>query len=77
MAGYESPAFGPFYLAVDHVGGVSEVGGTYAALNLQTGPGTYAGVVYALSNDRSVANGDSVWFYISAGWDTLKAFGGR
>ncbi|HEY9898822.1 MAG TPA: hypothetical protein V6D00_06535 [Pantanalinema sp.] len=77
MAGYESPAFGPCYLAVDHVGGISEVGGTYAALNLQTGPGTYAGVVYALSNDRSVVGGDSVWFYISAGWDTLKAFSGR
>lgn len=77
MAGYESPCLGPCYLAVDHLGGVSEVGGTYASLNLQTVPGTYASLVYALSNDRSTTSGDSVWFCLSANWDALKALGGR
>jgi hypothetical protein len=75
LAGYESPAFGPFYLALDHIGGVSEVGGTYVALNLQTVPGTYVGLGYTFCNDRSASNFDSALCYISTGWDVPKAFG--
>ena len=34
ILGYESPAFGPFSIGIDHIGGVSEVSTTNVALNL-------------------------------------------
>jgi hypothetical protein len=44
ILGYESPAFGPFSIGIDHVGGVSEVGSTNVALNLAPIDGAVLGV---------------------------------
>lgn len=51
MAGYESPALGPWSLAIDHVGSVSDYGGTNVALHFETGSGTYLALGYAFGND--------------------------
>lgn len=51
LAGYESPTFGPFYFAVDHVGGASEIGGTNVALGLFPVEGVTWNVGASLGND--------------------------
>lgn len=51
MAGYETPALGPWYLAIDHVGGLSDYSGTNVALHLETTDGTTLAVGYAFGND--------------------------
>lgn len=56
LGGYESPALGPCSLAIDHMGGLSDYGGTNVALNVRTAEGTYATVGYAFGNDTTSAS---------------------
>jgi hypothetical protein len=55
LAGYESPPFGPFGLAIDHVGGTSEVSSTNVALNFAPMEGVTWAVGASFGNDRGRA----------------------
>lgn len=77
LGGYESPAWGPASLAVDHVGGVSELGATTLGLNLQVNPGTFLGVGYTMGNDRAAVPPDAAYVYLSSAWSLLPAKEGR
>jgi hypothetical protein len=76
MGGYEFPAWGPFALAVDHISGVSDLGGTNVALNLQLGAGTFLGLGYTMGNDRAHP-ADSVFAYLFSFADLAKLFRGE
>jgi hypothetical protein len=52
LAGYETPALGPMSLAIDHVGGVSEVSSTNVALNLTPAEGVTWAFGAFFGNDR-------------------------
>lgn len=69
MAGYETPRVGPAYLAIDHLGGISEIGGTFMALHVETAPGQWLGLGAAFSNDRATAVPDAVHVYFAPSWD--------
>jgi hypothetical protein len=77
MGGYESPAWGPLYAAVDHIGGVSELGSTNVGLNVLLNPGTYLGLGYTMGNDRSLDPADAVYLYLSSAWSMFGQQGGR
>lgn len=68
LAGYESPAFGRFGLAVDHFGGVSEVSSTNLALNVTPLDGATWTLGAWIANDtRQLTSG---WFTaLTLGWD--------
>ncbi len=71
MGGYETPSWGPASLAVDHVGGVSELGSTNLALNVLVNPATTLGLGYTMGNDRTITPADAVYFYVSSGWNLI------
>jgi hypothetical protein len=52
FAGYESPPLGPLSVAIDHVGGVSEVGGTNVALSFTPVEGVTWAIGAFFGNDR-------------------------
>ena len=51
LGGYESPAFGPFSIAIDYIGGYSELSSTNIALNLMATEGGAIGIGGFLGND--------------------------
>src|SRR5262249_959828 len=53
LAGYESPAFGRFSVAIDHVGGSSELSSTNLALNVTAMQGAVIGIGGFVANDLS------------------------
>ncbi|MNR82062.1 hypothetical protein D3C86_373880 [compost metagenome] len=75
LGGYESPAWGPATFAVDHIGGISELGATTLGLNLLVSPGTYLGLGYTLGNDRSAVPADAAYVYLSSGFSLAAAKG--
>ena len=77
MGGYESPSWGPAYLAIDHIGGISELGSTNVSLNLLVNPGTYLGLGYSMGNDRSLVPSDAAYLYLSSGWSLFGQKGAQ
>lgn len=77
LGGYESPAWGPATLAVDHIGGISELGATTLGLNLLVNPGTTLGLGYTLGNDRSAVPADAAYVFLSSGFSLFAAKGGQ
>lgn len=77
LAGYESPAFGPFSFAVDHVGGSGEINSSNIALNFTPVNGATIAVGGYLGNDRRVASAtyDGAFAYLYMTWNFLKVFG--
>ncbi len=73
MAGYETPSLGPLYLAVDHVGGVSDYGGTNVALHLQTAEGTFLAAGYAFGNELLASYPPGPFAYLSTTFTTWGA----
>lgn len=57
IAGYESPPLGPFGLAIDHVGGVSEISATNIAISVSAVAGTTLGVGGYLGSDPAAFYG--------------------
>jgi hypothetical protein len=74
MAGYESPSWGPWYLAADHVGGLSDYGGTNIALHFQTSDGTYLAAGYAFGNETLAPYPPGPFASLST---TFTTWGGR
>lgn len=74
MAGYESPSLGPWYLAIDHVGGESDYSGTNVAIHFQTAGGTYLAAGYAFGNDPLSAYPPGPFASLST---TFTSWGGR
>lgn len=75
MLGWEFPPVGPFTMAVDHVGGDSEVSGTCVVLNCELVPGTYASLGYTIAHDRDDPQPDGYFIQTYTNFDLLKAFG--
>lgn len=71
IAGYESPSWHRLSLAVDHIGGVSELSSTYAAVVLSPMDNVAWGVGGYLSNDRA-APADGFHTYLSVSFDICK-----
>jgi hypothetical protein len=87
LAGYESPSFGPFSLAIDHIGGYSEISSTNLALNFTMAEGTILGVGAFFGNERrrdvllqlGALDGkpsDGLFVYLSATRNLIKLFSG-
>jgi hypothetical protein len=79
IAGYESPALGPLSLAVDHVGGVSEVSGTNVALNLTPTDGVTWSVGAFFGNDRGLEETtyDGLFTYLAVSTQVATWFKSR
>ncbi|GEM_PF-4004933 len=77
LGGYESPAWGPAYAAIDHIGGVSELGSTNLGLNFLVNSGTYLGLGLTMGNDRSAVPPDAAYVYLASAFSLLDKTGGR
>ena len=80
LVGLESPAFGPFSFAVDHVGGRGEVSSTNLALNIAPLDGvTWAfGAFFANDRAREATTYDGLFTYLAfsssvTGWFRSRA----
>jgi hypothetical protein len=76
LGGYESPMFGPFYFAVDHIGGYSEVSSTNVALLFTPSEGAYLAVGSYFGSDPDN------WYwgmlaFASLNFSLSKYFGGE
>lgn len=78
LGGYESPAFGPVSLAVDYIGGVSEVSSTNVVVNLTPFDGATWGIGGLFGNDYKKANWYGGMFtYLYINWNVFKVFGSK
>lgn len=74
LAGYESPAFGPFSVGLDHVGGYSEVSSTNLALNMTPfDGGTLALGGFVGSDPKNFYGGG--FAYLVLNFNAFKTFG--
>lgn len=71
LGGYESPAFGPFYFAVDYIGGVSELSSTNICLNLSPIDGATWAVGAYFGNDYDYFFAGA-FTYLFISWNVLK-----
>jgi hypothetical protein len=74
IAGYESPAFGPFNIAVDHIGGYSEVSSTNVALNLTPLNGATMGLGGFFGSDPNAFYA-GMFAYIFLNFNVFNVFG--
>jgi hypothetical protein len=77
MACYESPLLLDHVgLALDYLGGVSEISDTYLGVTLSLTSVTTVSAGVFLDNDRSVAAStyDGVYAYLTTGYDVAKLF---
>ena len=77
MACYESPlAFGKVGLAIDYLGGTSEISDLYAGVTFAISDATTVGAGAFFANDRNgSANADDGFFaYLTTGFDVGKLF---
>ncbi len=74
IAGYESPALGPFGLGIDHIGGYSEISATNVAVNLTPIDGATMGVGGFFGSDPSAFYA-GMFAYIFVNFNIFKAFG--
>ncbi len=74
LAGYESPAFGPFTLGLDHVGGYSEVSSTNLALNMTPFDGGTLALGGFLGSDPKNFYGGA-FAYLALNFNAFKTFG--
>lgn len=75
LLGYEFPPLGPFSIAIDHVGGISEVSNTNACVNLEVVPGTFASVGYSIGHDRTGSSTPDAFFVQTyTNFDLKRAF---
>lgn len=61
LAGFALPPMGPFGLAIDHVGGTSELSSTNLVLNVALLPNTFTSIGYAIGHDRSAQDTDAIF----------------
>lgn len=75
VAGYESPAFGPFSLAIDHVGGVGELSSTNLGLGVTPQAGVTVTVGAYAGNDRRTVDSRylGVFAAIAVAWSVRAA----
>ena len=76
ILGYESPAFGPFSIGIDHIGGVSEVSTTNVALNLAPVDGAVVGVGGWFGSDPD-AFAAGMFAYVVMSFNLGKTFGSK
>jgi hypothetical protein len=76
ILGYESPAFGPFSIGIDHIGGVSEVSATNVALNLAPVDGAVVGVGGWFGSDPD-AFAAGMFAYVVMSFNLGKTFGSK
>lgn len=74
LGGWSSPSFGPLSLAIDHIGGVSELSSTNVALSLTPAPGaTWAVGGWVVTDRASYASG--AFTYLAIDWSIPRTFG--
>jgi hypothetical protein len=74
LAGYESPAFGPFSIGLDHVGGYSEVSSTNLALNMTPFEGGTLAIGGFVGSDPNAFYGGA-FAYLVLNFNAIKTFG--
>ncbi|HRI66966.1 MAG TPA: hypothetical protein PK156_22120 [Polyangium sp.] len=74
IAGYESPAFGPFNIAVDHIGGYSEVSSTNVVANFTPVNGATLGLGGFFGSDPNAFYA-GMFAYIFVSFNVFNVFG--
>jgi hypothetical protein len=74
IAGYESPALGPLSIAIDHIGGYSEISSTNVALNLTPIEGGTLAIGGFFGSDPNAFYG-GMFAYLYLNFNVVKAFG--
>ncbi len=77
MLCYESPlAFGKVGLAIDYLGGQSEISDLYTAVTLALSDSTTvaAGAFFATERSMPATTNDGILVYLTTGFDATKLF---